>query len=298
VAGYYDGDAKELVVTAREDAFTPLEEVTLVHELTHALTDQHHGYNELFNSLYDSDSFDEFTAFQALIEGDATLTELLFAQQLSPDEIQELLEEVFSIDTGSVDEFPLFMQQSLAFPYDAGAGFVQSLYEAGGFATVDQAYFDPPRSTEQVVTPGSYGRDEPQVVLLEVIELAGYDLIYNSTWGELGFRLMFNQVLGGAEEAALGWGGDTYNQYFNGSDAVLVILYQGDTPSDLDDMNAALTDYIEVAMDLTEGTLDGNGQAFSGEKYVFLSSSGDQFLFIAASDPAAGATARAWFPGF
>lgn len=298
VAGYYDGDIKELVVTARDETFSIMEEVTLVHELTHALTDQHHAFNEHFNDLFDTDQFDEASAFQALIEGDATLTELLYAQQLSLAEQQEFLEETFSVDTTVFDRAPQFMQDSLLFPYDAGVGFVQSLYEAGGFATIDQAYGDPPVSTEQIIEPGDYGRDEPQAVPLEQNELAGYEIAYGSTWGELGFRLMFNQVLGGADQASDGWGGDSYDVFFNGSDVVLVLVYQGDIASDSDQLLSALSDYIEVGLSLTEGTADGNGQAFTGDNYAFLSRSGEQVVFIAAGDPSAGATARSWFPGF
>jgi hypothetical protein len=298
VAGYYDGDIKELVVTAREGAFSPMEEVTLVHELTHALTDQHHSFNEHFNALFDADKFDQGSAFQALIEGDASLTELIYAQQLSPEDQQRFLEEAFAVDTTVFDRTPKFMQDSLLFPYNEGIGFVQSLYEAGGFAIIDQAYVDPPVSTEQIIEPGDYGRDEPVMVPLEQNELAGYEVAYGSTWGELGFRLMFDQILGGADQAAEGWGGDSYDVFFNGADVVLVMVYQGDNPEDSDQLLTALTDYIEVGMGLADGTADGNGQSFGGDNYAFLSISGDQVIFIAAGDPAAGATARSWFPGF
>jgi hypothetical protein len=298
VAGYYDGDIKELVVTAREGAFSPMEEVTLVHELTHALTDQHHSFNEHFNALFDTDQFDQGSAFQALIEGDASLTELIYAQQLSPEDQQRFLEEAFAVDTTVFDQAPKFMQDSLLFPYDEGIGFVQSLYEAGGFATIDQAYIDPPVSTEQIIEPGDYGRDEPVVVPLEENELGGYEIAYGSTWGELGFRLMFDQILGGADQAADGWGGDSYDIFFNGTEVVLVMVYQGDNAEDSAELLGGLTDYVEVGMDLADATADGNGLSFRGDNYAFLSSSADQVIFIAAGDPAAGATARSWFPGF
>ena len=53
VAGYYDGDTGELVVTATQDEFSPLEEATIVHELTHALTDQVLEFNDRYNQLFD-----------------------------------------------------------------------------------------------------------------------------------------------------------------------------------------------------------------------------------------------------
>lgn len=298
VAGYYDGDTKQLVVTSRETSFSPMEGVTLVHELTHALTDQHLNFNDRFNALFDAEQFDQAAAFQALIEGDASLTELIYAQQLSTEDQQRFLEEAFSVDTTLFDQAPPFLQDSLLFPYDTGTGFVQSLYEAGGFSAVDEAYADPPVSTEQVIEPGDYGRDEPQAVALETRELTDYEVVYGSTWGELGFRLIFDQVLGGADQAATGWGGDSYDLFFNGTDVVLVMIYQGDEAGDSNELLDALTDYIEVGMEMTEGTADGNGRSFTGENFAFLSNSGDQVVFIAAGDPVVGAIARGWFPGF
>jgi len=41
VLGFYDGETKELVVPSNEDELSPAQKATLVHELTHALTDQH-----------------------------------------------------------------------------------------------------------------------------------------------------------------------------------------------------------------------------------------------------------------
>ncbi len=66
VAGLYDGDTGELVVTATEDLFSPLEEATIVHEMTHALTDQVLEFNDHYNQLFDEQRYDEAAAFQAL----------------------------------------------------------------------------------------------------------------------------------------------------------------------------------------------------------------------------------------
>ncbi|HEY7563296.1 MAG TPA: hypothetical protein VIA81_00040 [Acidimicrobiia bacterium] len=299
VIGYYSGEDGELVVTAvDEGSFTPMEKVTLVHELTHSLTDQYHSFYERLDALGEGYQFDEAAAYLALIEGDATLTELIYAQQLPPTEQQQFLEEAFSVDTTVFDQSPPFLQDSLSFPYESGTGFVQTLYEAGGYLAIDEAYADPPLSTEQVIEPADFGRDEPQVVPLESMELPGYEVAYGSTWGELGLRLMFDQVLGGADAAAGGWGGDSYDLFFNGSEAVFVMVYQGDEASDSVELVEALVDYIEVGMGLTEPVADGNGQAFTGDDYAFVSNSGGQVVFIAAGVPADGATARAWFSGF
>lgn len=301
VAGYYDGDTKTMVVTARNDEFSPLEEATLVHELTHALTDQHHEFNAHFEELFDTDQFDRGSAFQAVIEGDASLVETLFAQQLTPQEQQEFLEEAFSIDTSIFDSVPQFIQDSLVFPYDAGVSFTQSIWLNGGFPALDELYQQPPVSTEQIYTPDDLVTDPPQPVSIPELAIPGYELDYSSTWGELGFRLIFDQVLGGAGSAVEGWGGDDYDVFFNGSEVVLVLLYQGDADNDAAQMADALRDYFSVVSGISEPEDDpgpGGGAVYQGDDYAFISTVGRQVLLVAASDPGTGATARSSFPGF
>ena len=73
VAGYYDPETEELVV-ATNSSDTPLsatDQVTLAHELIHALTDARLGFPD---SIDDPRADPERArALQALIEGDATL---------------------------------------------------------------------------------------------------------------------------------------------------------------------------------------------------------------------------------
>lgn len=298
VAGYYDGDTGELVVTSTDEEFSPLEEATLVHELTHAVTDQVLEFNDRYNQLFDDQRFDEAAAFQALIEGDASLAELMYVQQLDGASQQEFLEEAFGADMTVFDQVPPFMQDSLTFPYDTGFTFVEHLFSDGGFAAVDDAYATPPISSEQVIWPDDYPADVPLEVVLPANELAGYEINETSTWGELGFRLMFDQVLGGADDAAQGWGGDSYRIYADGTDVVLVLMFRGDASGDSSELAQALNEFVGVGMNLTDPVVEGNSQTYSGDRYAFVSTSGDEVVFVAASDPGVGPTVRGWFPGF
>lgn len=301
VAGFYDGDTKELVVTARNEEFSPLEEATLIHELTHALTDQVHSFNERFNELFDNDRFDEGSAFQSVVEGDATLVETLYAQQLTSEEQQEFLEEAFAVDSTIFETMPLFIQDSLIFPYQEGAAFAQAEWAEGGFDAIDALYETPPVSSEQILNPDDYPGDGPVPIDLPDQELPGYEHSYGSVWGELGFRLMFDQILGGASTAVEGWGGDSYDLYFNGTDVVLVLLYQGDEANDATEMIATLRDYFRLITGVAEPTADpgaGAGSIYAAEDYAFVSNVGDRVLLVAASDPAVGAIARGWYPDF
>jgi len=285
VAGYYDGDTGEIVVPAREDGFSLLQQGTLVHELVHAITDQHFGFNDTFQAMIDEDRLDQATAYQALIEGDATLAEVLWVQTLGQREVGEFLAESLDIDTASLDAAPRFLTESLIFPYDSGLAFIQDLYvDAGGWTEVNNAYSvlpDLPASTEQVITPDDYTRDLPVEVAIPSVEVAGYDLERTSVWGEQGFRILLNQGDGRqtVATAADGWGGDSYHQWFDGENAALLLTYVGDTQGDVDELEEALLNFAN--------------QDFPEEKFVWVDQLEEKLYFIAADETPVGESIRA-----
>jgi hypothetical protein len=279
VAGYYDGETGELVVPTREDGFSVVQRATLVHELTHAVTDEHFGFHEIWTEMLDNDRLDEATAYQALLEGDASLAELLYLQTLSQQEIGEFFAEALDVDTSILDSAPQFIQDSLIFPYDSGLAWVQDLYLGDGWDPINSAYSEMPflpGSTEQIITPDDYQRDLPQVLDEAAPSVAGYDLQRESVWGEFGFRIMLDQVLGEdvGIDAADGWGGDWYAQWYDGQNAALLILFQGDTERDTEELEDALVDYATAAV--------------AEEDWVWVEVVDDQLAFIAADEQAVG----------
>lgn len=285
VAGFYDGETGEIVVPAREDGFSVLQQGTMVHELVHALTDQHFSFHEVFQAMIDEDRLDEASAYQALIEGDATLAEVLWAQTLTQQELGEFIAESLEVDTEALNSAPRFVRESLIFPYDTGLGFTQQLYvEAGGWAEVDAAYDELaglPGSSEQVITPDDYRRDLPMEVDLPDVDLAGYDLVRTSVWGEQGFRLLLNQGEGAdtVATAADGWGGDSYHQWFDGENSAVLIVYAGDTPTDVAELERALVAFAE--------------QDFPEDHFAWVEQADGNLYFIASTVPATGEQIRA-----
>ncbi|MGH8914245.1 MAG: hypothetical protein ACRDZM_06990 [Acidimicrobiia bacterium] len=253
VAGFYDGETGELVVPMRAEGFSTLQRGTLVHELTHALTDQQLQFHDAYMAMFDEDRLDEASAYQALIEGDASMTELLFLQTLSQRELGEFIADSLDIDTTALDSAPAFIQDSLLFPYDSGLAWVQQEYLRDQWDTVNEAYVQMPTlpgSTEQIITPDDYQRDLPEVIEAQPPAITGYELERESVWGEFGFRIMLDQVLGESVgiEAADGWGGDYYAQWFDGQNAALLLLFEGDTDRDTEELRAALLDYALTAV--------------------------------------------------
>ena len=300
VAGFYDGDTEEMVVPATDEALTALQKATLVHELTHALTDQRLEFSDRFDALIEEERFDEVTAFQSVIEGDATLTEVLYITGLPFEEQQAVLAESFAADRTVFDGAPSFIQGALLFPYDSGFSFTQRLYDIGGFDEINRVYLEPPNSTEQIITPRDFERDLPRAVDLVLDDPAGYERVYETVWGELSFVLMFDQVLGdgAADDAADGWGGDEYIQWFDGDRAAMALDVRTDSDEDALELEEAILAYVAAAMDAGEGARDGVGTVFSDGVFAFVARTGDRVVFIVADDPSVGQGLRAEFTEF
>lgn len=283
VAGFYDGETGEIVVPARQDGLTLLQQGTMLHELIHALTDQHFGFDAHFRAMLDEERLDEATAYQALIEGDATLAQVIWVQSLSAQELGRFVAESLDVDNSSLDAVPQFISDSLLFPYDAGLGFVQELFAAGEWNAVNDAYStlpDLPGSSEQVITPADYQRDLPLVVELPSITINGYNLERTSVWGEEGFRTMIDQVLGESKgaEAADGWGGDSYHQWFDGENAAFLLVYKGDTERDLEELRSTLLEYVLAAV--------------PAEDFVWVDEEEGLLYFIVADEASVGELIR------
>jgi hypothetical protein len=160
-------------------------------------------------------------ALSALIEGDAMgvmlddelkgrlsfalvpkLPEIVRAQALADDPKSEKL-------SGA----PAFLREGLIFPYIEGLAFVYALRQKGPWSVVDEAFADPPASTEQILHPERYlRRDAPSEVpkfLPATLAKTHADLA-DDVMGELQLRIYFAQALPPEEAAAAaaGWDGD------------------------------------------------------------------------------------------
>ena len=134
----------------------------IAHELTHALADQNFDLDALQKAAKRDD--DRSLALSALIEGEATLT-MLGAQMEDWDGsvIRDVpaanLDRVFSLlipfmplaGGKSLREAPVILSESMIFPYLRGMVFCAYLTNHGGWKALDDAYREPPLSTEQLV---------------------------------------------------------------------------------------------------------------------------------------------------
>ncbi|HDQ72706.1 MAG TPA: hypothetical protein ENN19_11525 [Chloroflexi bacterium] len=277
IAGFYDTETKQIYVIADLGLMGQLERLTYAHEYTHALQDQHFDLEALWlrddaEEVYDSEYL---AAVQALVEGDAQLLERQFMNtHYSPEEIVMLMREAMAINTTVLDQAPEIVRDALLFPYQFGLTFVQSLYEQGGWAAVDAAYADPPRSTEHILHPDRYrAGDEPQIVSLPPLTDTlgtGWRHVDGDIMGEFLIGRYLAQYIPeeDAETAAEGWGGDRYTVHYHEEDETLVLGWRivWDTPADVEEFVDAYVSYAEARFAHSSGEHDGAQICWQGAR--------------------------------
>ncbi len=252
VAGYYVPRTGTLALVRGAGLSGFVAEVTLAHELTHALEDQHFAIDSpgVSDLLRDRPSADA-----ALGEGTATvaMVEYVVLTQAGGRELpagvrSDVLKQMEGIALPASSGLPRYVRESLVFPYAAGAGFVDRLEQRGGWAAVNRAFGDDaPVSTEQIMHPRKYEAGERPVQ----VRLARYRSelpqgarrVARGDLGEFDTAQFLHDANGRerSEEAAEGWGGSTFELWrLPGGGDVLVMGWAWDTPRDAAEFDAAV----------------------------------------------------------
>lgn len=232
VAGFYDPRAKRLTMV--DGMLANGETGIVIHELAHALTDQHFGMEAMMRAAESND--DAAAALGSLIEGDATYVMVSFSLggiNLSRvPRLAKLFQEAIrdGVRSETSARVPPVLREGLASPYADGLAFVVAGMARGGWDEINAAWTDPPASTEQILHPETYfGRRDPpvRVILPDLARELGPEWTrgYENTLGEQGVRSLFSTLL--PDDARInayadGWGGDTYGSYVRGNEACLV----------------------------------------------------------------------------
>jgi hypothetical protein len=140
-----------------------LEETVMVHELMHALQDQHFSLAASEKALLrDTDAN---LAYHAVLEGEAVLVmmaHMLAKSGVSLDEVVKDDAMMASISSATragqlMDPAtPPYFGEMLKFPYLNGLKFVVAAYRRGGWKELDRLHADPPRSTREILDPERY----------------------------------------------------------------------------------------------------------------------------------------------
>ena len=307
ILGFFDKDETKLyVVKDPEKEFGPPDERVYVHEFVHGLQKRHFDYPATLEKL--EDNSDAADAFRALLEGDATVTELLYINEhMDQDERAASVPQLSAELLGLFRTLPHVILRSYAFPYQEGGVFVAMTYRELGWEGIDRVYEQIPQSTEQILHPDKYVlNDEPIVVepprLLDALG-GGWDQVIQDTMGEF-FLLTYlesNFLVEGASvvaeweaglqsvrEAAAGWGGDSVT-FFSGpqDESLLVATVVWDTETDAQEFFASFTFSTELrtgAQWETAGDGDsGSVMSLTGQT-IFADLEADTTVLIFAPD--------------
>ncbi len=298
--GFYDHETGELVVAGSAEP-TPLTKVIVVHELIHALTDQHFAFGAIFDELREVEAYHEASALQSLVEGDATYFQIVYLQSLPVAEQFEAARESLAADMSVLEALPAFIGADLGFPYDTGFRFVERIVTDQGIGGVDQAYELLPTTTEQIIRPEAYFTLEPALgVDLSGVDLPAWELELE---GELGQWNVQNYLLQGVDGGARviagdGWGGDWYKLYRAGENTAFAYRFEGDTPRDAQELFDALVVSLGETMDVRAPQISEPGAdddpavvpstaIFRGGSYLTIERLGRTVVLAASTDETA-----------
>lgn len=214
VGAFFDQHAHKLFMFTGSSLENHQDRIILAHELTHALQDQHFKLSTFPLEVKDND--DLVLATSALVEGDATLLMSQFMiDNFSLATLRDSVGGMLKQDMRKLANAPLFLRESLLFPYLRGQEFAIQLYAEGGWDRLTEAFKDPPKSTSQILHPEKYlsiPREDPIPVQFESATVNGQEPAASNVMGEFGVRTLFSEWLSNkeAERAGEGWRGDRY----------------------------------------------------------------------------------------
>jgi hypothetical protein len=210
--GFYDPKQKTFFVSGELSGDEA--DVTLWHELVHALQDQHYDLSKL--SDWQPDTGDSQAAVHGLAEGDATsamLDAMLKPRGSTALDVPESLMQAENVLGAAALTAPPVLVRSLIAPYIDGLAFTNALRRRNGFAAVDDAWRTLPVSTEQLLHVEKYlAREAPLSVQLPVAPPHAANLTerFHDVMGEQSLRILFEEWLPArtAASSASDWGGD------------------------------------------------------------------------------------------
>ena len=209
------------------------ENATALHEIVHALQDQHFDLRRAFKLAGDSDAM---VAATAAIEGHAALvTDVLVPRRTQAHGVPKLVR---------------FLQLQRGFVYDVGLRFAADLRNLGGNAAVLGSLRRFPETTEQVFHLDKYLERERAVPIVLPVDAAGTTLWKASTFGELDVRALL-AVFGvpRLDHAGNGWGGGRTAVYRHAAGDSVAVALNWDTERDALEWLEAAIIYVNEAFD-------------------------------------------------
>ena len=210
-AAFYDYNQKRLFVLKGAGEGEE-ERVALIHEMAHALADQHFHLAKFIHEGMKSD--DDATARQAVMEGQATwlMMAYLAREAGTPTAVPLAMIEMMkkSVESSAVQQYPVFSQaplyirESLVFPYAEGLVFQDAVFRKLGKDAFAEVFVRPPASSGQILHPTRYlehaGLAIPKPAAAP--RAREFRKLADGTLGEFDLRVLLEQYTSADEGAA------------------------------------------------------------------------------------------------
>lgn len=198
-AAFYDYREKKLYLL--EGGAEEMQQPALVHELAHALADQHFNLEKFVNPKQSDDSV---LARMAVVEGQATwlMSEFVARKlgqslQKSPSivEMMSRAADGMSARFPVLNQVPLYLRETLLFPYGKGMIFQQAAITKMEKDAFRGVFRTPPVSTQQILHPDLYFRGIKPVKppLPRYTKPDGYRVLSKGALGELDHSILIQQ---------------------------------------------------------------------------------------------------------
>ena len=238
VVGFYDPISKELKVRGTD--LTPYRREVIAHELTHALDDHLFDLNDI-----DSDGLidEDYLAALVAIEGSASEVQRRYFDSMSDFErVQDLAEQLQLGSDPALLQVPITLLTLSSAPYLRGAVFQDELIAAlGNPAGPDLSLTRYPETTEQAFDTTRFLADESAVAV--PTPPAGGAAVRSGPFGQFMLTLLLKEglALDAIDPVTVGWAGDAYVTWSNGTTDCLRLDTKMDTPAQATALAGALT---------------------------------------------------------
>lgn len=239
-AAFYDFRKKKLLLVDTGSELAARS--ALVHELAHALADQHVNLEKFVERARQDD--DRSLARLAVMEGQATW---LMAEYLAHRTGQSLKDSPVLVRTMSrmtelgaaeypvFERSPLYLKETLVFPYSKGMLFQHAVIEKLGSAAFAEVFRRPPESSQQILHPEKYLARVQPVACEPPSPSArrGYRALAEGSMGELDHSILLRQYATAedAEAVAPAWRGGNYQLLEEKGGARVLLAYASEWDS-------------------------------------------------------------------
>jgi hypothetical protein len=202
-AAVYDPKRRQMLVVEGASGDGPMADMILVHELAHALADQHFNLKAFLDS--GSKTGEDATARLAVAEGQAMWVMLewqvrqtgssLKTNRAALDTMLPMMGKLAAEQYPVFSTAPLYLKETLLFPYSAGILFQQAAVEKSPSDAFIRVLRDPPASTRHILHPETWFNRETAEAPPIPPQPKDHKTLVEGVLGELDLRILLEQFI-------------------------------------------------------------------------------------------------------